>query len=130
MHRFAKLKGVANGTDSLNNTPTTTPAKRGRPPKKTATATGVAEGGNDAVDDEEHDNPAKKRGVKRNADASGDDDATPAKKPRAKRARKPAAKKEESVTEVEEDGDEGFPLDQEIKIEEGIIKVQQGGEED
>ena len=124
MHRFAKLKDVAKGTASLDNTPGTTPAKRKRGRSFKKTTTGAAENGNDDVDDEEPEaTPAKKRGVKRAADANGDDDAIAVMKPRAKRGRKPAVKKEESSTEVEDDGTEDLPLDVEIKIDNGVIKV-------
>ncbi|MCJ1244220.1 hypothetical protein MMC30_001418 [Trapelia coarctata] len=135
MHRFAKLKSVANGIGTLDSaTPTTTPAKRGRAKK---TTTGATENGNvDDVDDEEEDaTPAKKRGVKRVANG-GDYEVTPVKKPRAKRGAKAAAKKQEESDGEDgagvDEGDDGeyLPLGQEIKIEDGVIKLQQGGEED
>lgn len=146
-HRIAKLKSVANGTGSLDNTPNTTPSKRGRPKKLIATAAENGTGtGHDDVDDDEEFTPVKKRGVKRTSDP--DDDATPVKKARGKRAGK--VKKEEKeengekgeVEMGESDGDalegveegtegmEDLPLGQMVKVENGVITVAAAGEED
>lgn len=114
---------MANGTDTLDKTPTTTPAKRGRP-RKNAGLTAV-EDQNEAVDDEEDYAASKKRGVKRAGDSN--DEASPSKK-RSKNGAKATAKKEEDVDKMDE-GEDTLPLGAKIKIEDGTIKLDHGEED-
>lgn len=105
-HRIAKLKSVANGTGSLDNTPAATPSKRGRPKKPLAPAAENGTGTGDAVDDDEEFSPAKKRGGKRASDPA--DGATPVKKARGQRAgtgKKATEVKKEEKEEKEEKGE-------------------------